>query len=63
MSSPGSIPKVAKVSKREQKATPSYSDDLMYQYGEYTDKNGELDVDLVLEKINEDIASLKKMRI
>jgi len=59
MSSPGSIPKVAKVSKREQKAAPSYSDDLMYQYDQYTDKNGELDVDLVLEKIDEDIASLK----
>ena len=59
MSSVGASPKVAKVSKREQKATPSYSDDLMYQYGEYTDKNGELDVDLVLEKIDEDIASLK----
>jgi len=58
-SSAGSQPKVAKVSKREQKAAPSYSDDLMYQYGKYTDKNGELDVDLVLEKINEDIASLK----
>jgi hypothetical protein len=39
--------------------TQAYSDDLMYQYGKYTDKNGELDVDLVLEKINEDIASLK----
>ena len=39
--------------------TQAYSDDLMYQYGQYTDKNGELDVDLVLEKIDEDIASLK----
>ena len=39
--------------------TQAYSNDLMYQYGQYTDKNGELDVDLVLEKIDEDIASLK----
>ena len=34
----GAGPKVAKVAKREQKAAPSYSDDLMYQYGKYTDK-------------------------